>query len=48
VDLNSGGVEVSREPAPTGYRDVRVLSRGGSIVPLAFPDLTIDVADVLG
>ena len=48
VDLNRGCVEVHREPAPAGYRDVRALTRDGAVTPLAFPDLTIAIVDLLG
>ena len=48
VDLNAGRIEVHREPAAAGYRDVRVLTRGDVVAPLAFPDLAIALVDVLG
>lgn len=48
ADLNGGRVVVHREPAAAGSRDVRALTRGHAVTSLAFPDLTIAVADVLG
>lgn len=48
VDLTAIRVEIHRQPTARGYRDVRVLARDGAVVPLAFPDLTIDLVDVLG
>jgi len=48
VDLTGDRVEVHREPTAGGYRHVRALGRGESVVPEAFPDLTIGVTDILG
>ena len=48
VDLNAGRLEIHRAPAAAEYRDVRVLTRGDVVAPLAFPDLEITLADVLG
>lgn len=48
VDLNAERVEVHRAPTPDGYRDMRVLRRGESLAPAAFPDLTLAVDDLLG
>jgi hypothetical protein len=31
-----------------GYLSTRVLARGATVAPEAFPNLTIDVADLLG
>jgi len=41
-------VTVYREPSTEGYRDVAVRSRGQSITPVAFADLTVTVGDLLG
>ena len=41
-------VEVHREPEGDRYRSVRVVERGGEVAPLAFPDLALRVADILG
>jgi Uma2 family endonuclease len=48
VDLTGDRVEVHRDPAAGGYGHVRALGRGESVVPGAFPDLTIAMADLLG
>lgn len=48
VDLTGDRVEVHRDPTAGGYSHVRALGRGESVVPQAFPDLTIAVADLLG
>lgn len=48
IDLGAERVEVYREPAAEGYREVRVLARGQGIRPQAFPDLTLSVDDLLG
>jgi Uma2 family endonuclease len=48
VDLTGDRVEVHREPTAAGYRRVRALGRGESVVPEAFPDLTIAATDLLG
>lgn len=48
VDLSADRLLVARQPAPDGYRTVAVLGRGEQVVPLAFPDLALPVADLLG
>jgi Uma2 family endonuclease len=48
VDLSGDRVEVHREPTPDGYRQVRTLGRGGSVIPEAFPGLVVAIADLLG
>jgi Uma2 family endonuclease len=48
VDVASEQVVVHRAPAGHGYADVRTLGRGDRLTPLAFPDLDLSVADVLG
>jgi len=48
VDVHGGTIEVHRTPTARGYRS-RVLHRRGELcTPLAFPDLTIAVSDVVG
>lgn len=46
VDIPGGCVEVHREPAADGYRNVQTVGSGGSVSPLAFPDLVVAVDDV--
>ena len=48
VDLIRSVLEVYREATPQGYLDVRQLRHGDRITPLAFPDLSLDVAAILG
>jgi Uma2 family endonuclease len=48
VDLDGGAVEVYREPSPDGYRDARRLDRGADVAPAAFPDIVLEVAEILG
>ena len=48
VDLNRDLITVYRDPTPDGYASSRVYRRGESVSPLAFPDLTVAVADILG
>jgi len=48
ADLNGDRVTVYRDPTPDGYATSRVYRRGESVSPLAFPELTVAVEDVLG
>jgi Uma2 family endonuclease len=48
VDLTTSRLEVNREPVGDRYAVGRVLARGERVSPEAFPDLTIDVADLTG
>ncbi len=48
VDADSGRVEVHRSPAGGRYRDARSPARGESFAPLAFPDVAVTLADLLG
>jgi Uma2 family endonuclease len=48
VDLNRDRVTVSTGPSARGYTTTRVYRRGESLSPLAFPDLSITVDDILG
>jgi len=47
VNLNELIVEVYREPHFTGYGSKTVLCAGSQTAPLAFPDVTVDVAELL-
>jgi len=47
VNLVDGQVEVHRDPTPEGYQTTQVLRPGDTIQLLAFPDVTIAVADIL-
>lgn len=48
VLVRRGRVEVHRAPGPDGYGEVRLLQRGDTLSPLAFPDVTLSVDEVLG
>ena len=48
VDLGGDRIEVYRDAESGGYRDVRVVPRGDTLSPSAFPDVAISVAEVLG
>ncbi|HEY7649320.1 MAG TPA: Uma2 family endonuclease [Methylomirabilota bacterium] len=48
IDLGAERVEVYREPTAASYQQIRALARGQRIGPLAFPDLTLGVDDLLG
>jgi Uma2 family endonuclease len=48
VDLPAETVGVHAEPVNGVYRAVRSYRRGDLITPLHFPDLSIDVASILG
>jgi len=47
VNLVDATIEVYREPNFAGYGSKTVLRAGGQAKPLAFPDVTIDVAELL-
>jgi Uma2 family endonuclease len=48
VDLAGDQIEVYRHPAPDGYRDVRRVTRDGTLTAVRLPALTIPAAEVLG
>jgi len=48
VDIPARVLDVQRAPSADGYRDVRTLRRGQSLTPLAVPDVTLAVDDILG
>ena len=41
-------IEVYRDPSPDGYRSVVSVGPGGTVSPLAFPDIVLMVDDILG
>jgi Uma2 family endonuclease len=47
VNLNELTIEVYREPNFTGYGSKTILPTGGQAAPNAFPDVIIDVAELL-
>lgn len=48
VNLAERHVVVYRDPSPAGYRTAHVARPGDDIRPLAFPELAVAVADILG
>jgi Uma2 family endonuclease len=48
VDLNAARVLVYREPKGISYEQVLVVGREGTLSPLAFPDVVVPVADLIG
>ena len=47
VNLNDETIEVYREPHFTGYGSKTILRAGDQAVPQAFPDVTVNVAELL-
>jgi len=47
INLSAQQVEVRRVPTADGYESVRSLGRSDQVAPLAFPDLTVAVSDIL-
>ena len=47
VDLAADRIEVYRNPQGSAYTDVSTFARGSTITPLAFPDLNLNVGDIL-
>ena len=48
VNLTDDRLEVHRDPMAGRYRHARILQRGESVGPEAFPDLSVAIADLLG
>jgi Uma2 family endonuclease len=48
VDVEGQAVEIYREPGPRGFQHTERVAGGSPLVPLAFPDVTLAVADVFG
>lgn len=48
IHLESGHVEVYRRPQPQGYAEVQTYRHGQQLAPVAFPDVTLDVDEILG
>lgn len=47
LDLPGGVLDIHREPTPDGYRTRHRLRPGDQVSPQAFPDLVLDVAELL-
>ena len=41
-------IEVYRDPRDGAYQSVTMVGRGDSVTPRAFPDLNVEVNDILG
>ena len=48
VDLTTARLEVQRGPLGDRYGSARALARGERVSPEAFPDLLLDVAEIVG
>jgi Uma2 family endonuclease len=48
VNLVDDQVELHRDPTPAGYQTIEIARRGDTIRLVAFPDVSITVADILG
>jgi Uma2 family endonuclease len=48
VDVSAARIVSYREPAGDAYRDIRTAGRGDRIAPLAFPEVTLAVDEILG
>lgn len=48
IDVVRGEVIVFRQPRPDGYASRQVYGRGDTIAPLKFPDVVLDVGDLVG
>ncbi len=48
VDLTTDCIELHRQPAPEGFRDVRLHQRGDTLRIDAFPDVAFGVDELLG
>ena len=47
MNLNELTIEIYREPSFTGYASKTILRPGDHAKPLAFPDVAVDVAELL-
>jgi Uma2 family endonuclease len=48
IDLSKGVVEVYRGPGAGGYRTKETFAPGDTLAPEAFPDLRLEVQDIVG
>lgn len=48
ANLRTGSVLIGREPSAGAYQQVETVGREGTLSPAAFPDLTLQVQDLLG
>jgi Uma2 family endonuclease len=48
VDINEQCLEVYRQPTSNGYRQIEKFQRGQSLSISGFPDINIQVDEILG
>jgi Uma2 family endonuclease len=48
VNIPESRIEVYRQPTSQGYQEVLHIRRGGNLTPVAFPDLSLAIDDILG
>jgi Uma2 family endonuclease len=48
VDINQQVITVYRQPTPTGYKDIKTLTRNEKLSIQVFPEFTLNVNDILG
>ena len=48
INLQEDVLEIHRRPTPQGYTEIRQLRRGKTVSPLAFPELQVNVNEILG
>ncbi len=48
VDLPARRLQCFRQPSPTGYGEVVTFEVGDIVAPLAFPDVSLVVAELVG
>jgi Uma2 family endonuclease len=48
LDIGGRQLEVHRDPSPEGYRSTTVLAPGGRVAPEVFPDVVLEVSDLIG
>jgi Uma2 family endonuclease len=47
VDLKNRQLHIFRQPTPTGYATHLILAEPNEFSPLAFPDVTLNLRDIL-
>ena len=47
VDLTRDVIEVYRQPSPSGYGSTQRIERGGTVAPLAFPNVVLAATEIL-
>lgn len=47
IDVAADVIEVGTDPGPADYRHIHQVGLGGNVTPVALPQLTLEVADLL-